>query len=41
MATTKHSHSSRRDEDAARAAEIRNHNCAVSNCGPVCTFGDW
>ena len=20
---------------------IRKHNCKESNCGPVCTFGDW
>ena len=20
---------------------IRNHCCSRSNCGPVCTFGDW
>lgn len=19
----------------------RNHDCKASNCGPVCTFGDW
>jgi hypothetical protein len=23
------------------AAEIRSHDCRRSNCGPVCTFGDW
>ncbi|MET7795684.1 hypothetical protein [Streptomyces decoyicus] len=22
-------------------AEIRAHDCSRSNCGPVCTFGDW
>ncbi|MEV7466153.1 hypothetical protein AB0O20_06510 [Streptomyces kronopolitis] len=22
-------------------AEIRAHDCRRSNCGPVCTFGDW
>lgn len=22
-------------------AEIRNHSCAASRCGPVCTFGEW
>jgi hypothetical protein len=31
----------RRDEDMARSAAIRNHNCAVSHCGPVCTAFDW
>jgi hypothetical protein len=20
---------------------LKNHNCKESNCGPVCTFGDW
>lgn len=20
---------------------LRRHRCAVSECGPVCTFGDW
>lgn len=20
---------------------LRAHNCQASNCGPVCTFGDW
>ncbi|GHJ23355.1 hypothetical protein [Streptomyces albus] len=23
------------------AAEIRAHDCRSSNCGPVCTFGDY
>jgi hypothetical protein len=25
---------------AARIAEIRNHDCLASKCGPVCTHGD-
>ena len=24
-----------------RLTDIRNHDCKVSRCGPVCTFGDW
>ncbi|MFI6981539.1 hypothetical protein ACIBSV_23490 [Embleya sp. NPDC050154] len=32
---------SRRDDDARRAAEIRNHNCRTSGCSVICTFGDW
>ena len=28
-------------EDAARAAEIREHDCTASRCGLVCTFGQW
>ena len=31
----------RRDDEARRIREIRAHNCKASNCGPVCTFGDW
>ena len=30
-----------REVEARQIAEIRAHNCKVSNCGPVCTFGDW
>jgi hypothetical protein len=26
--------------DAQRLAEIRAHDCRLSGCGPVCTFGD-
>ncbi|MFF0509156.1 hypothetical protein ACFYUH_37000 [Streptomyces fimicarius] len=33
--------SARRDDEARQIAAIRAHNCAASNCGPVCTFGDW
>jgi hypothetical protein len=32
---------SRQQQDARRVAEVRAHNCVASNCGPVCTFGDW
>lgn len=28
-------------DDAQRVREIRAHDCRVSHCGPVCTFGDW
>lgn len=28
-------------DDARRAAEIRDHDCAQARCGVVCTFGDW
>jgi hypothetical protein len=31
----------RKQMDAQRCVEIRNHDCSVSHCGPVCTFGDW
>lgn len=31
----------RSDDDARRAAEIRAHDCRVSRCGTVCTFGEW
>lgn len=27
--------------DKQRVSEIRSHNCKVSKCGVVCTFGDW
>jgi len=33
--------SSRRQQDARRAAEIRNHDCAAARCSVVCTYGDW
>ena len=26
--------------DALRLADVRAHNCSVSRCGTVCTFGD-
>lgn len=32
---------SRKQQDAERAAEIRDHDCRKANCGLVCTFGDW
>lgn len=28
-------------EEANALTAIKNHNCNRSNCGPVCTFGDW
>jgi hypothetical protein len=28
-------------EERAAIAVVRAHDCAVSRCGPVCTFGDW
>ena len=31
----------KRDAEARHIAEIRAHSCAVSRCGPMCTFGDW
>lgn len=27
--------------EARRIEAIRNHDCKKSNCGPVCTYGDW
>lgn len=27
--------------EAQRLHEIRSHDCRVSRCGPVCTFGDY
>jgi hypothetical protein len=30
-----------RCDDTSAVKSIRNHNCATSNCGPVCTFGEW
>jgi hypothetical protein len=32
---------SKRTCEAAQIAAIRAHDCKVSRCGPVCTFGDW
>ncbi len=34
-------HNSRADEGARRAREVRAHDCRVSGCSVVCTFGDW
>lgn len=28
-------------QDKQRVSEIRAHDCKVSKCGVVCTFGDW
>ena len=33
--------SNRRDEEARRICDIKNHDCEKSHCGPVCTYGDW
>ena len=27
--------------EAQRVVEVRRHDCKRSNCGPVCTFGEW
>lgn len=27
--------------DAQHLAAVRAHDCKASNCGPVCTFGEW
>lgn len=27
--------------EAMQLRAIREHDCKRSNCGPVCTFGDW
>ena len=27
--------------EAEQIRAIRDHNCQVSHCGPVCTFGQW
>ena len=31
----------RKQDDLQRAAEIRAHDCTVSRCAVVCTFGQW
>ena len=31
----------KKQSDAALIRAIRNHSCAASNCGSVCTHGDW
>jgi hypothetical protein len=31
----------RRKYDRDTIDDIRRHKCADSNCGPVCTFGQW
>lgn len=33
--------SSKKDRDLAFSRSLKSHNCTVSNCGPICTFGDW
>lgn len=32
---------SRKERDEELAQDIRNHDCTRSNCGTVCTFGQW
>jgi hypothetical protein len=27
--------------EAEQIRAIRSHNCRLSGCGPVCTFGEW
>jgi hypothetical protein len=27
--------------EASRREAVRSHDCKKSNCGPVCTYGDW
>jgi hypothetical protein len=31
----------KREMEAQEIRAIRAHDCKASNCGPVCTFGDW
>ena len=31
----------RREQEARRIADIRNHDCKRSGCGSVCTAFDW
>ena len=31
----------KRMNEARQLKEIREHDCKKSNCGIVCTFGDW
>lgn len=31
----------RRQDDADRSRQIREHDCRKSHCGPVCTAFDW
>lgn len=31
----------RKQQDARFVRDLRAHDCKKSNCGPVCTFGDW
>lgn len=30
-----------RNQERVEANARARHNCKVSGCGPVCTFGDW
>lgn len=34
-------HRGAKERDARFLASVRNHNCQLARCGPVCTFGDW
>jgi hypothetical protein len=31
----------RKQQEACFRRDLRAHDCKKSNCGPVCTFGDW
>lgn len=31
----------KREQERRQIEAIRRHDCKASNCGPVCTFGDW
>ncbi len=31
----------RKRQEKVQLDAIRNHDCRKSNCGPVCTFGEW
>lgn len=34
-------YSRKKTEEQRTIAAIRNHDCAKSNCAPICTFGDY
>ena len=34
-------YSQKKLDEKQRLEEIKSHDCEKSNCGPVCTFGDW
>lgn len=31
----------KKEQEAEFTRALKAHDCKVSNCGPVCTFGDW
>jgi hypothetical protein len=31
----------RKAREEAQRRNARPHNCRESNCGPICTYGDW